>query len=304
MSIAQAVASSNDSAAPRSVATLLSSRQRLAPQELADLDVDGAHAPAHAQAVRFALSPDWQQGRTIFGGALALLAVQAMRDVVQGPLWPLRALQTHFVSPVQASAVLVLVQTLRQGKSARQVQARMVQRDERGAWITAAAFVGVFGAARTTSLPQMHPSPEPTLADAAQAQAWPFIAGVTPAFIQHLDYRQIDGGIPFTGTDHWDSRNHVRLLDPTGVDGELQSVMLADAGPTPALAKLQAMAPASSVSWSLDLFPLEPAPMQGHWRMDKAVKAAMDGYVSEQTVLWSPHGQLAAIGHQVVAVYG
>jgi hypothetical protein len=38
--------------------------------------------------------------------------------------------------------------------------------------------------------------------------------------------------------------------------------------------------------------------------MDKDALAAGAGYVNERTTLWTPDGQLAALGYQVVAVYG
>jgi hypothetical protein len=45
------------------------------------------------------------------------------------------------------------------------------------------------------------------------------------------------------------------------------------------------------------------APADGHWRMDKEALATGEGYVNERTSLWTPDGQLAALGYQVVAVY-
>ena len=89
-----------------------------------------------------------------------------------------------------------------------------------------------------------------------------------------------------------------------GVDAELLSVLLADAGPTPALAMLPGFAPASSVSWALELRPVGGIDAQGLWRMDKDAIATGEGYVNETTTLWTPCGQMAALGYQVVAVYG
>jgi len=87
------------------------------------------------------------------------------------------------------------------------------------------------------------------------------------------------------------------------VDTELLSVILADAGPTPALAQLKGFAPASSVSWALELRPVPDAPVDAVWRMDKDALATGEGYVNERTLLWTPDGRLAGLGYQVVAVY-
>ena len=38
--------------------------------------------------------------------------------------------------------------------------------------------------------------------------------------------------------------------------------------------------------------------------LDKDALATGEGYVNEKTTLWTPCGQLAALGYQVVAVYG
>ena len=258
---------------------------------------------AGRQAVRFHVSPDWQQGRTTFGGVLSALALQAMRDVC-GQEWPLRALQTNFVGPVASGSFDVEVHLLRQGKNIRQVQARVLQTDEAGTEQIGGVLLGVFGAARASSLPGLRPEQVAVSKGPDAAFAWPFVPGITPAFTQHVDFRQADGGMPFTGSDDWHSRTHVRLKDATGIDAELQTVLLADAGPTPALARLKGFAPASSVSWALELRPIEVADAQGFWRMDKEALAADDGYVNEKTTLWTPCGQMAALGYQVVAVYG
>lgn len=271
------------------LADLLSRRER----------VEAAPQPC----VRFDVSADWQQGRTTFGGVLSALAVQAMRDVC-GNDWPLRALQTNFVGPVSPGRFDIEVLLLRQGKNIRQVQARVMQADETGVAQVGGVLLGVFGAARNSTLPHLRPDHHPVAKDPDSAFLWPFIPGVTPAFTQHLEFRQAEGGMPFTGSQEWHSRTHVRLRAPEGIDNELQSVLLADAGPTPALAQLSGFAPASSVSWALELRPVDADPGDGFWRMDKDALATGDGYVNEKTTLWTPDGQLAALGYQVVAVYG
>lgn len=275
----------NDSVAPITpLAQLLARRQR-----------QGSH-------VTFTVTPDWQQGRTTFGGLLSTLAVQAMRDVC-GADWPLRALQTNFVGPVASGVFHVEVTLLRQGKNVRQVQARLMQADEHGVEQIGGVLLGVFGTGRESSLPHLRPAQAAVANDVHASFKWPYIPNVTPAFTQHLDFRHAEGGMPFTGSSEWHSRAHVRLHESEGVDAELQAVMLADAGPTPALAQLKGFAPASSVSWALELRPVERPQDDAFWRMDKDALATGEGYVNEKTTLWTPSGELAALGYQVVAVY-
>ena len=265
---------------------LLAARQRL-----------GTHG------VRYTVPADWQQGRTTFGGLLSVLAVQAMRDVC-GADWPLRALQTNFVGPVAVGSFDVEVTLLRQGKNIRQVQARVLQEDGQGQPQTCGVLLGVFGAGRTSALPEFRPLADSIRTGPEDAAIWPYIEGMMPAFTQHLEFRHAEGGVPFTGSSDNYSRTYTRLKMADGVDPELLSVLLADAGPTPALAMLPAFAPASSVSWALELRPVANVDTQGLWRMDKDALATGEGYVNEKTSLWTPCGQLAALGYQVVAVYG
>lgn len=253
--------------------------------------------------VRFTVTPDWLQGRTTFGGLLSLLAVQAMRDVC-GTDWPLRALQTNFVGPVMAGAFHADITLLRQGKNVRQVQCRVTQEDAEGMEQVGGVLLGVFGTGRDSTLPTLMPQQPAVSKSVDEAMLLPFIPGLTPDFTQHLEFRFGEGGLPFTGSEDWFSRTYVRLRQAQGVDAELMAVLLADAGPTPALARLKGPAPASSVSWALELRPVDDIVHEGLWRMDKDALIVGEGYVNERTSLWTPSGQLAALGYQVVAVYG
>ena len=252
--------------------------------------------------VHFTVTPDWGQGRTTFGGLLSALAVQAMRDVCGGD-WPLRALQTNFVGPVVPGNFEVDVILLRQGKNVRQVQARITQAGSDGMPQTAGVMLGVFGVGRDSTIPTLMPQAPEVPVSEDDAMVWPYIPGVTPAFTQHVEMRHAQGGMPFSGSSEWFARSFARLRQPHQVDAELTTVLLGDVGPTPALATLRAPAMASSVSWSLELRPVLTHPGDGLWRMDKTALATGEGYVNEKTELWTPDGQLAALGYQVVAVY-
>lgn len=252
--------------------------------------------------VTFGVEESWGQGRTLFGGLLSGLAVQAMRDVC-GSQWPLRALQTSFIGPVVSGAFQVEVKLLRQGKNVRQVQADIVQTDAQGQVNTAGVLLGVFGGGRASTLPRLMPERVLAAKGVDGSLALPFVPGLTPAFTQHLDFRLAEGAYPFMGSTESSSRTYVRLKQSQGLDTQLLSVLLADAGPTPVLGQLKAPAPASSVSWALELRPVDHVDPEGHWRMDKDTVAVDEGYVNERTTLWTPDGQLAALGYQVVAVY-
>ncbi|TXI98422.1 MAG: thioesterase family protein, partial [Aquabacterium sp.] len=226
------------------------------------------HRQREGQRVSFRITEDWQQGRTMFGGVLSVMAVRAMRDIC-GSDWPLRALQTNFVGPVSPGLVHVDVTLLRQGKNIRQVKAQILQANAEGMEQIAGILLGSFGVGRESVLPSLRP-PQVAVANAVETSyPWPFIPGMTPPFTRHLEFRHAEGGTPFSGDDSWHSRTYVRLLDNAGIDTELQAIILADAGPTPALAQLRGYTPASSVSWALELRPVNIGQRDGHWRMDK-----------------------------------
>ncbi|WKB54047.1 acyl-CoA thioesterase [Eleftheria terrae] len=254
-----------------------------------------------AGTVSFPVTDDWLQGRTTFGGFIAACAVQAMRDVA-GADWPaqvqLTALQTSFVGPVGLGMMDVAVQVLREGRHLRQVQAHVSQAGQ-----TAAVLLAVFGAGRETVVPH-HAPVQPTLSiTPADARPLPFVPGVTPNFTQHLDFRWAEGHLPYSGQPGWQVKVHARLRDDS-LDEELLTVLLADAAPPAVLGQLATPAPSSSVSWALELAPLTRTAAPGAWwRIDKDTRAAAAGHVNDGTTLWTPSGQLAAFGHQVVAVY-
>jgi acyl-CoA thioesterase len=256
------------------------------------------------QRVSYPLTEDWQQGRTTFGGLIATLAVQAMRDVA-GAQWPadvsLRSLQTSFIGPVVPGLLEVTVNVLREGKNVRQIQATVQQNGQ-----TAALLLGVFGGPRETEITVYAPAQPAAQRNAEASFAVPQIPGLTPNFLQHIEARWAEGKPPYSGADNWASRIHLRIkLDEPPATPELMAVLLADVPPSPVLSRFRKPTPASSVSWELELRPLSAPPEpQGWWRVDTEVLAAAGGYVNQVSKLWSPAGELAALGYQVVAVYG
>ena len=254
------------------------------------------------RTVAFDVPADWSQGRTTFGGLVATLAVQAMRDLA-GAAWDpsvtLRALQASFIGPVAPGPVAVAVTVLREGRHVRQVQALVQQQGQ-----TAAHLLGVFGSPRETVVPQKAPAQPAVDRSPDDAITTPYVPGITPEFTRHIDCRWAEGQLPYSGADSWHHRLHLRLRSEA-VEAELLTVLLADTPPSPVLSQFRTPAPASSVSWELELRPVASA-AQGDawWRVDTDVIAAAGGYVNQVTQLWTPGGELAAIGYQVVAVYG
>lgn len=243
------------------------------------------------------VSDDWAQGRTLFGGMQAMLAVRAMRLLVPDapPLW---SLQTTFVAPLPPGAVRIQVQVLRQGRAAMQVEARLLDGEQ-----TASVVVAVFGAPRESAV-RVEPGPRRPLPVGEGGPSLPFIPGIVPNFTQHYAYQWLEGSIPFSGSTHPVTRIRLHQRDEGMLD-EYHVVALADAIPPPVLSLLDKPSAASTLSWSLEFVRhLPPAPSGQWWRMDASIVSARDGYSSQDAHLYGPDGELVALARQVVAVFG
>lgn len=238
--------------------------------------------------------PDWLQGRTVFGGLQAALALRAMRTLV--PEVPLRTLQGTFLAPVPGGAMTATARVLRTGKSATHVEARLVDGDA-----TLALLVGVFGAARP-SIVEVRPR-QPAVVSAKPLE-FGYIPGLMPAFTQHFTVRFLRGGVPYTGATATENVLEVGLRD-SGPCTEGHLLAMADFIPPIALSHLKAPAPGSTLTWMVetmadrfDALPLE------RWRIDATMVAARDGYTSQSLMVWGPGGEPLATSHQSMVVFG
>jgi acyl-CoA thioesterase len=258
---------------------------------------------ATPDGVRFVVGDDWLQGRTCYGGLISAMAVQAMRDRA-GAAWAadvsLRALQTSFVGPVTPGVVDIAVRVLRQGRNVCQVQATALQGEH-----TAAVLLGVFSADRASSLQPRQPQRPAPRHEAHALPAPPARPAGAPVFLQHFDMRWSEGPPPYTGGEGWFTSIHMRLKhdEAATISSEMQTVLLADLSPTPVVGQLHRPSANSSVSWALELRPVPAPPPDGWWRADNDSLLVAGGYVNHAARLWSPGGQLAAYGYQVVAVF-
>ncbi|MDB4944017.1 MAG: acyl-CoA thioesterase [Labilithrix sp.] len=243
------------------------------------------------------VTDDWLQGRSVFGGLQATIALAAMRSLVPAAM-PLRSLQVTFVAPVPSGAVTARASILRAGKNVTHVEARIAGSD--GA--TQCLVVGIFGASRASAVIKRPVQPSFTSSD--EPIELRYMPGLTPAFMQHMKMRWLRGPLPFTGASVADSIVEVGLLE-AGPASELVLPILADAIPPLALAMLSAPSFGSSMIWMLELLDegWERHGVQG-WRVDADVTAARDGYTSQNVMLWAPDGSPAMLSRQNMVVFG
>ena len=167
----------------------------------------------------------------------------------------------------------------------------------------ACTVIAIFGAARESSFVREIPRPDLGLDPEALADL-PYIPDVAPAFLQHMQVRMARGTPP--GTGHHEPRTiiYARVREPD-CTAEEALIALADVIPTPALSMLSKHAPASSLNWTLELLG-DPAQLDvGDWSLiDTEVRAGIDGYLSQTSVLWGATGHAFSVSHQSVAIFG
>jgi hypothetical protein len=242
-----------------------------------------------------AVTEDWMQGRSVFGGLQSAIALRAMRSIVPADV-PLRVLQTTFVGPVPAGQVAVRAAVLRTGKNVTHVEARIL-----GGAEVLALVVGVFGRARPSRIAVVPRPPEVR----PRAPAHPRVPIVNPvAFAQHFTAQWIDGDLPFSGSTMTTAVIDVGMTD-RGPVSEEHVVAIADVIPPLAFSLLTTPAPGSSLTWTLEMcrHDFGTLALEG-WRHHAEVTAGRDGYTSQSAFVCAPDGGVAAISRQSMVVFG
>ena len=240
------------------------------------------------------VTPDWLQGRTVFGGLQAAVALRAMRTLL--PDVPLRTLQGTFLAPVPEGTITAQARVLRTGKSATHVEARLVDGDA-----TLALLVGVFGTARSSTVSVL-PRQEPV--ESAKPITFPYMPGLTPAFTQHFKVRWLRGLPPYTNDTRTDHVLDIGMRD-AGPTTEGHVLALADFIPPVALSHLKAPAPGSTLTWMIEMIAerFDVFALEG-WRVDAQLSYAREGYTGQSVMLWGPEGVPVAMSRQSMVVFG
>jgi acyl-CoA thioesterase len=252
-------------------------------------------------SLRVSVPPDWLQGRTVFGGMQMALAARAMRLAMPDEVraLPLRSAQITFVGPVAGGeAVELRAEVLRRGRSTVHARCELIQGGAVGA-----SAVAIFGVARPSQFVHELPAPDP--GRPPEGVSLPTMdPRRAPAFIQHFETRWAYGDVPFSGFPEPRSMIYARLRDRE-CGPEDAVLALADVIPTPVLSMLTQPAPASSLSWMIEVL-RDPAQLDLHgWCLiDTSVRAGTDGYLSQTSVLHGPDGHAYSVSHQTVGIFG
>lgn len=246
----------------------------------------------------FQVPDDWMQGRTVYGGLIAALALQSMRaHVPQGR--KIRTLFVSFIGPLDAEPFNIQTRELRSGRSVTSVESRITQND-----VICCTTLGSFGADRVSQI-RIPPVRCPKMPDPSRAFELPYIDGLTPAFTRHFGYRWAMGEFPFSGKGGEEIGGWINFREQTECFTEEWLVALADAWPTPVLSQLTEPAAASTMTWALEFIHLDRTTCTENqwWGYHCTVDSAEKGYVHERSAIWDPDGHLAVFSHQTNTVF-
>ncbi|MGC8121584.1 acyl-CoA thioesterase [Marinobacter sp. VGCF2001] len=245
------------------------------------------------------IPPDWGQGRATFGGLVAALVFEAMAaKVTEGRA--MRALQVSFVGPVEPDVpVRVEAEILREGKAVSQVQGRIIQNGE-----PRLVCLGSFGGGRESAV-RVAPTLAPEATPADQCQSLPHIPKVTPEFTRHIEMRWAFGHMPFSGKGGREMGGWMKFREAPERITDAHIVALVDAWPPALLPHLKGPAPASSLSWALEIVHPRPDIKPDDWLLYRAtIDQADAGYGHTHAGIWTAEGELVALSRQTVTVFG
>ncbi len=248
---------------------------------------------AEGGAVHLSQADQWMQGRTLYGGATALIAYTAViRAFTDLP--PLRAAQIAFVAPV-ADHFTLKREVVRQGKNVTQVRSE-IQVDGKAALV---AF-WLFGTDRPANA--THPIAAPDDWPGPPGDAETVMGDKGPAFIQNQfelrrGQEQRGPGAPVV-------RRWLRLKDRGMLDPVSELILVGDTMPPGAVRAMERAGPISSINWSFNLLTETPGTSDGWWLAENASEWADRGYSSERLRLWNADGAQMLSGMQAVAIFG
>lgn len=243
---------------------------------------------------------DWSQGRAVFGGLVASAGVKAMQALVDDERTP-RTILVNFAGPVTpGEEVHIEAEVLRSGKSLTTAMARLVQDGS----VRTTVQVG-FGEDRPSAA-RVESAVLGDVAGPEELPELPFIEGMTPTFIKHVDWRWTTANFPGMGGDEAKLSGWCRFRDEATPIGLLNPIALMDAWPSPILSVVSGKAFASSITWMLNIVE-DPGELAGDpqawWFYRAEVSAARAGYAESDAELYSSDGRLIATGRQLVAEF-
>lgn len=236
---------------------------------------------------------DWMQGRTLYGGASALIGYTAATRAFPD-LPPLRAAQVAFVAPV-GEDIHLSAEIIRQGRNVTQVRSEI--HTEKGVALTG---FWLFGAEREANA--IRPADPPADWPGPAREQEVAMKGQGPSFIQNnfeVRFGQAKG------EDHGATiRRWARLTEDHDLDPVSKLVLMGDVMPPGAMRVMQRTGPISSINWSFNVLDPKTESEGGWYLAENASQHADNGYSAERLRMWDSEGRQVIEGLQCVAVFG
>lgn len=236
----------------------------------------------------------WMQGRAAFGGLVAALAVRAARQKADDEK-QLRSLLVTFAGPLKEQ-VWAKTNLLRETKNTSIIGVELSDDDGMGASANA-----IFGKSRNGLAIEQQCQANPTPLEALHAMrpAEPPM----PSFLNNLEIRWANPGIPLTGSKEKKLSGWIRIKKPGSATPSEQLVLLADSTPPIIFSHYTHWVNGSSISWSLDLVNPNALDSGGWVYLDYHMLAAAEGFTQQRGYIYRQDGLLLAISQQTMTYF-
>ena len=239
------------------------------------------------------LSRDWGQGRTIFGGLVGALLVNAMAPLA-APDQVLRSISLAFAAPITQDEATISTAVDRRGKSTTFTSATLVSGES---FCTRAS--ALFAADRESEfvVPGKPPALEKTFEDAIMLESGPGV----PPFMTNFELKWGAGEFPFSGSDRGVVGGYCRHKEPAS--GVAAIVGLIDAWPPAILPIATKPIVSSTITWTAHIIDPRVVVADDWFEFRYETTAAGNGYGSYFGTL-SKDGRDVAWTEQVGAIFG
>jgi len=247
----------------------------------------------HTQTI--SVSKGWMQGRTVYGGLTASIALEAVHKKFPD-LPPIRSAQITFVGPAGESFE-IQTSVLRRGKSVTSIRADVVGDNGIGV-----SCLFVFGKARESifdeSFIRMPSVPSPESCGKYYLPGAP----LTPDFINHFDCRLARGKRPMSASKTHEHLVWIKHRDESAI-GPCAMLAIADMSAPGLAAMMPKTGMISTMTWMVNFLHDELQTKDGWWLVGTKAENGKNGYSSENTAIWNSLGSCVATARQTVAIF-
>ncbi len=245
------------------------------------------------------IGQDWGQGKTTFGGLSVALVVCAIKKRMSQD-YRLYSLTSSFINPLLPDKEFSIeTNVIKSGKTIAYLEGRVIQDDQ--VILTVSACFGIH---RQSSL-QLTAESKPNFTAPDQGCPFPYIPNVAPIFTKKVDYRLMQGKFPFQGSTETDIGGYMRFRDTSDSFSEAHLVALIDAWPPSMLPMLKKPAAASTLNWTIQFTQNQlPKNTQAWLSYRASTNHIANGIGHSTSEVWNEEGDLLALSHQTVVIYG